>query len=83
MAAMEHSAAKEHIKKIREEERQRDLPPSQPSTPVRNLDSIMDDVQSNRQNERYQGRSYERHDDRYQNRHPSRFDDRRNYDRRR
>lgn len=47
-ALMDHTAAKEKMKSIREEERRRDNPQSSSSTaPNRDLDSIMNDVQQN------------------------------------
>jgi hypothetical protein len=82
VAVMEHSAAKERLKSIREEERLRDRPTSSKlSTPIRDINSIVDDVQSNRPKDRY--RNDESRDDRYGNRHQPRFDEQRRSDNRR
>lgn len=99
MAVMEHSAAKERLKKIREEEKQRDRAPQPPAPVQRNFDSILDDVRQNerrdhsheryegRNNDRYDGRSNDRYErrsnDRYDNRNQNRYDSQRRGDYRR
>lgn len=56
-AVLEHSAAKERMRQIREEERNRTNRPSFNPPPIRDLDGIVDDVQKNRSRDRYDRQS--------------------------
>lgn len=57
-AVLEHSAAKERMRQIREEERNRANRPSfNPPPPIRDLGSIVDDLQKNRSRDRYDRQS--------------------------
>ncbi|KAG2197169.1 hypothetical protein INT47_009476, partial [Mucor saturninus] len=68
MAVMEHSAAKERLKQIREEERQRDRPPQPPAPVQRNFDSILDDARYNDRRDHSNDRRYDRSNERQEGR---------------